>query len=60
MDSSHKRTRTIKYIIAGLPLSGAAVSAFLPLSQIVHQLMVLAVLVWIQVFFVFDVLKAGG
>lgn len=60
MDPHPKLSKTFKYVLTGLPLTGAAVSVFLPLSQAIHQLMILAVLVWVQVFFIMDVFKAGG
>jgi hypothetical protein len=60
MDPHPNLSNIFKYVLTGLPLTGAAASVFLPLSQAVHQLMILAVLVWVQVFFILNVFKSEG
>jgi hypothetical protein len=44
-----------KIVIQGLPLACAVVTVFLPLKQQGQQFAVLVVLIWIQVFFIFDI-----
>jgi hypothetical protein len=38
-----------------LPLAGILVCSFLPLSTIGRQCLMLALLVWVQVYFIFDI-----
>jgi len=59
MSNTKKLPRTLKYVVRGLPLAGAADSVSLPLSPFGRQFMVLIVLVWIQVYFIFDIFPAG-
>jgi len=49
----------LKLVIQGLPLAGAVGSVFLPLQRLGQQFAVLVVLVWIQVFFIFEVFQVG-
>jgi hypothetical protein len=49
----------LKYILRGLPLAGAVASTFFPLHQLGRQFMILIVLVWVQVFFIFELFLAG-
>jgi len=44
----------LKYVIRGMPLLAAVAASLLPLSKISQQLVILIVLLWIQVFFIFD------
>ncbi len=53
-----KLPRALKYAIRGLPLAGAAASVFLPLHQTGQQFMVLIVLIWVQVYFIFEIFLA--
>ena len=54
-----KIPKSWKIVIQGLPQAGAAVTAFLPLKQPGQQLAVLVVLIWIQLFFIFDIFQTG-
>jgi hypothetical protein len=54
-----KLSRTMKFLLRGLPLAGAAGTAFLPLARTGQQFMVLIVLVWIQVYFILELFLAG-
>jgi hypothetical protein len=48
-----------KIVIQGLPLAGAAVTPFLPLQRQGQQFAMLVVLIWIQLFFIFDIFQTG-
>ncbi len=48
-----------KWVLRGLPLAGAAGAAFLPLQRLGQQISVLIVLIWLQVFIVFECFLAG-
>jgi hypothetical protein len=48
-----------KIVIQALPLAGAAVTVFLPLQRLGQQFAILIVLVWLQVFFLFEVFQVG-
>ncbi len=48
-----------KWVLRGLPLAGAAGTAFLPLHRLAQQFSVLIVLVWLQVFILFECFLAG-
>jgi hypothetical protein len=43
-----------KLVIQGLPLAAAGATTFLPLQRLGHQFAMLIVLIWIQVFFIFE------
>jgi len=47
--------KSIRYIIRGLPLAGIIVSSLLPMSATGRQLLMLGLLVWFQIFIVFDI-----
>jgi len=51
--------KNMRYFIRVLPLAGIIVSAFLPLSPIGRQLLVLVLLVWLQIYFLLDVFLFG-
>ena len=38
----------------GLPFAGTVAASFLPLQRLGQQFLVLVVLVWLQVFFIFE------
>jgi hypothetical protein len=46
-------------VIEGLPLAGAAATAFLPLPRLGQQISMLIVLLWLQVFFIVECFLAG-
>ena len=48
-----------KLLFQGLPLAGAVVTAFLPLSRFGQQFSILIVLLWLQVFFLVECFFAG-
>jgi hypothetical protein len=54
MKKARKIPKGWKLLLQGLPLAAAAAATFLPLQRLGQQFMVLIVLVWIQVFFVFE------
>ncbi len=43
-----------KLVIQCLPLAAAAATIYLPLQRFGQQFMVLIVLIWVQVFFIFE------
>jgi hypothetical protein len=47
-------------VIQGLPLAGAAVTTFLPISRFGQQFSMLIVLLWLQVFFIVECFFAGS
>jgi hypothetical protein len=47
-------------VIEGLPLAGAAVTAFMPLSRLGQQFSMLIVLLWLQLFFIVECFLAGS
>jgi len=47
--------KNIRYIIRGLPLAGIIVSSFLPMPPTGRQLLILGLLVWFQIFILFDI-----
>ena len=47
--------KNIRYIIRGLPLAGIIVSSFLPMPATGRQLLILGLLVWFQIFILFDI-----
>ena len=54
-----KIPRSLKRAIQGLPLAAAALTAFLPQPRLGQQFSVLIVLLWVQVFFVSEILLSG-
>jgi hypothetical protein len=54
-----KLLKTVKFVIRGLPLAGAAAATLLPLQQPGQQFRMLIVLLWIQLFFISEVFLAG-
>jgi hypothetical protein len=54
MKKSRKIPKGWKLLLQALPLAAAAAASFLPLQRLGQQFIVLIVLVWIQVFFVFE------
>jgi hypothetical protein len=57
---SKKKLKTLlSYAICGLPLAGAAVANTLVVSAKAHQFLVLITLIWLQVFFLFEVFSIG-
>lgn len=48
-----------RYIIRALPLAGILISSLLPLTTFGRQLLILALLVWFQVYIIFDVFLNG-
>ena len=54
-----KLSKTVKMVIRGLPLAGAAAAALLPLQQSSQQFLILIVLLWVQVFFISEVFLTG-
>ncbi|MCX6081162.1 MAG: hypothetical protein NTW32_16655 [Chloroflexi bacterium] len=53
--SKEKFRSVIRYIMLGLPLAGVTVANFLNISARSHQFLVLIVLIWFQVFLLFEV-----
>jgi len=49
-----KAKRTLKWILAGLPLGGVLWASFLPLQVWMQQALILIVLVWFYVYFLMD------
>jgi len=49
--------KNIRNIIRGLPLAGIIVSSFLPLPATGRQLLILVLLVWFQIFILFDIFQ---
>ncbi len=59
MMAKRKLSKTMKFVLRGLPLAGAAGSLLLPLQRTGQQFMILIVLIWAQVYFVLEVFLAG-
>ncbi len=59
MKETRKLPKTLKTALRFLPLAGAAASVSLPLGRVAQQFMILIVLVWVQVFFIFENFLAG-
>jgi hypothetical protein len=57
--SKEKIQNIARYTIRGLPLAGILVSSFLPLTQFGRQLLILGLLVWFQIYIIFDVFQNG-
>jgi len=52
-------SKNLKFVIQGAPLLGAVVASLLPISGLSHQLIILIVLLWIQVFFIFECFRVN-
>ncbi len=50
----NKSLKGWRWVITGMPLGGAILASFLPISRTSQQFLILIVLVWIQVFFIFS------
>jgi hypothetical protein len=55
-----KLPKGFKLIVQGLPLAGAVVAMFLPLSRLGQQFLVLIALLWVQLFFIIEVFILGS
>ena len=51
--------KKFRVVIQGLPLAGIILGSFLPMSTLGRQLLILVLLVWLQVYYIFDVLLNG-
>jgi hypothetical protein len=58
--SKEKLKRVFLFGIRGLPLAGVAVANMLTLSVREHQFLILITLIWLQVFFLFEVFSVGN
>ena len=57
--STHKKLpRVVKWTIRALPLAGAGATVFFNPTRIEQQLSILVVLVWVQVYFIFELFLA--
>jgi hypothetical protein len=56
MEKHKNISRAVKVVCLGLPLAGAASSVLFPLRETARQLMILTVLLWVQFYFLFEVL----
>ncbi len=59
MIRSKNAQRAIRLTVEGLPLAAILYGAILPLQRIGQQLLVLALLVWLQLIFVFEIFVNG-
>jgi hypothetical protein len=57
---TRKKSGGIRTIIMGLPLVAIVVGSFLPGGPIAHQLLVLAAIVWLQMFMLLEVFSGSG
>jgi len=57
--SKEKISKIARYTIRGLPLAGILVTSFLPLTILGRQLLMLVLLVWFQIYIIFDVFLYG-
>ncbi len=51
--------KVIHVTLGSLPLVGIVYGALLPLQRLEQQLMMLALLIWIQAFFIFEIFLSG-
>jgi hypothetical protein len=49
-----KLLKGLKITITGLPLAAASAASFFPVQKLTQQCLMLFVLVWVQVFFLFN------
>jgi hypothetical protein len=47
--------KIVRYTLISLPLAGVVVADFMPLTARAQQFLVMIVLIWLQVFFIFEV-----
>ncbi len=52
--------KNTRYIVQSLPLVGIVIGSSLPITVLGRQLLILALLVWFQVYFVFDIFFTNG
>jgi hypothetical protein len=57
--SKEKVGKVVRYALMGLPLAGAGLSSFLPISVRSQQFLVLVTLLWLQIFTLFEVFSVG-
>ena len=51
--------KSVRYAIQGLPLAGIIIASLLPISTLGRQMLILVLLLWFQVFFIFDIFFNG-
>ncbi len=59
MIKNKKARKVLYFTISRLPLAGIVYGTLLPLQRFGQQMMMLAFLIWLQVFFVFEILLSG-
>lgn len=59
MIDKKKFQKAVHVTLGGLPLIGILYGSFLPLQRTGQQLLMLALLIWLQVFFIFEVFLNG-
>ena len=57
--SKRKVQKIALYILLSLPLAGAVVADLMPISARSQQFLMMIVLIWAQVFFVFEMFQTG-
>jgi hypothetical protein len=57
--SREKIGKITRYTVRGLPLAGIVISSLLPLTMYGRQLLILALLIWFQVYITFDIFLNG-
>lgn len=57
--SKGKIQKIARYTFFSLPLLGVVAANLMPISIRSHQFLVMIVLIWLQVFFVFEIFFAG-
>ncbi len=57
--SAKKLPKAAKYAIRALPLAGAIVTGLFNITRFEQQFLVLIVLLWLQVYFIFELFLAG-
>jgi hypothetical protein len=57
--AKEKLKKTILFAICGLPLVGVTIANMLTVSARAHQFLILIILIWFQVFFLFEVFSIG-
>lgn len=55
-----RKSGAIRRIVMGLPLAGVVAASFLPLGPTAHQFLVLAVIVWFQMFILLEVFSRSS
>ncbi len=51
--------KVIHVTLGGMPLLGILYGAILPLQRVEQQLLMLALLIWLQAFFIFEIFLSG-